>query len=311
VFGRVTDEDYVSPGIESFAEGLNRFPYRGSESVHLNPAIFVPRLEGFWAYDGSDTVPPCTEDVKWLVMHHAVNVTVDTLTGITQLVNDVYHGGNSRTAASSDSSRKVALFPNPSTRGEGGGEMLMMAQASPLSSFERRVINATKKLNRSFEAFAEPTVIDMARAYLAHTNNSHTAKLSAEDWLALEVGVTKFGAEPEPGRPFFANVLDRHAILGSVDQKNYTLILTCPVEYAWDNRFISPSAAQDAQNGIAPVIPAVFVPPESPPGAEWLEDRRPVQMSLTPKHVKFWHMSGEQSSKTVLPVLRPFRARMK
>lgn len=48
-------------------------------SAHINPNAFLPEQQGFYAYTGSLTWPPCTEGVEWRVMKSALPLTREQL----------------------------------------------------------------------------------------------------------------------------------------------------------------------------------------------------------------------------------------
>lgn len=54
---------------------------RASATEHELPGVtvdalsLIPPQPGYYAYDGSETAPPCTEGVRWLVMKHALPVS--------------------------------------------------------------------------------------------------------------------------------------------------------------------------------------------------------------------------------------------
>ncbi|MBK7062127.1 MAG: carbonic anhydrase family protein [Rubrivivax sp.] len=45
----------------------------------------VPPATGYYAYEGSETAPPCTEGVRWLVMKQALSVSAAQLAALARL----------------------------------------------------------------------------------------------------------------------------------------------------------------------------------------------------------------------------------
>ena len=45
----------------------------------LSPAGLLPNDRGYWTYEGSFTVPPCTEGVRWIVFEQEVELSRDQL----------------------------------------------------------------------------------------------------------------------------------------------------------------------------------------------------------------------------------------
>jgi carbonic anhydrase len=59
---------------------LPRMPGRGQPeqtlaAVQVDPARWLPAAQGYYAYDGSLTAPPCTEGVRWLVMKQPLELS--------------------------------------------------------------------------------------------------------------------------------------------------------------------------------------------------------------------------------------------
>jgi len=51
----------------------------------VDPAQLVPPATGYYAYEGSETAPPCTEGVRWLVMKQALSVSAAQLAALARL----------------------------------------------------------------------------------------------------------------------------------------------------------------------------------------------------------------------------------
>jgi len=45
----------------------------------VNPGGFLPADKGYWTYEGSLTIPPCTEGVRWFVMEDEMTLSRDQL----------------------------------------------------------------------------------------------------------------------------------------------------------------------------------------------------------------------------------------
>lgn len=69
---------------------LPRLPGRGEAprretAVPVNPADWLPTQPGYYAYEGSETAPPCTEGVHWLVMKTVQTVSAAQLAQLARL----------------------------------------------------------------------------------------------------------------------------------------------------------------------------------------------------------------------------------
>jgi carbonic anhydrase len=52
-------------------------PHEGQQAVTgivLNPKTLLPGELGYYLYSGSQTAPPCTEGVKWIVLKRPVEI---------------------------------------------------------------------------------------------------------------------------------------------------------------------------------------------------------------------------------------------
>lgn len=45
--------------------------------VAVDASGLIPRERGYYAYDGSETAPPCTEGVRWMVMKRPLEVSAE------------------------------------------------------------------------------------------------------------------------------------------------------------------------------------------------------------------------------------------
>ena len=69
---------------EALAALLPRMPSRGEPErvvtqATADPGALIPSDRGYYAYDGSETAPPCTEGVRWLVMKQQLALSVAQL----------------------------------------------------------------------------------------------------------------------------------------------------------------------------------------------------------------------------------------
>ena len=63
---------------------LPRMPSRGEPErvvpqAMADPGALIPAARGYYAYDGSETAPPCTEGVRWLVMKQPLALSATQL----------------------------------------------------------------------------------------------------------------------------------------------------------------------------------------------------------------------------------------
>lgn len=71
---RLWDHMPTTPGTEHEIAGLN-----------VDPAALLPRDFGYFTYDGSQTAPPCTEGVTWIVLKTPVEVSAAQIEAFAKL----------------------------------------------------------------------------------------------------------------------------------------------------------------------------------------------------------------------------------
>ena len=69
-------------------EFLNHIPEKSQEKIQvhnrkINPLDFFPPGGGYYTYEGSLTSPPCTENVRWIILSQFINVSIEQLQNIT------------------------------------------------------------------------------------------------------------------------------------------------------------------------------------------------------------------------------------
>jgi carbonic anhydrase len=72
---------------------LPHLPERGTPERTLagamaDPAAFLPQARGYYAYDGSETSPPCAEGVRWIVMKAVGTVSAAQVARLRALFGD-------------------------------------------------------------------------------------------------------------------------------------------------------------------------------------------------------------------------------
>ena len=65
------------------AEGQRR-----AIGLTVNPADFLPRRAGYYAYSGSQTAPPCNEGVKWFVLKTPIELSARQIAAFAELYPD-------------------------------------------------------------------------------------------------------------------------------------------------------------------------------------------------------------------------------
>jgi len=85
---------FVKPGRSNAAvQALwNRMPpsegQRAADGLALDPAAFLPRHRGYYAYSGSQTAPPCTEGVQWFVLKEPIELSAEQIEAFARLYPD-------------------------------------------------------------------------------------------------------------------------------------------------------------------------------------------------------------------------------
>ena len=53
--------------------------------ISFNPQDLIPKKQGYYAYTGSLTVPPCTEGVEWRILKEPITVSQDQLKALEKI----------------------------------------------------------------------------------------------------------------------------------------------------------------------------------------------------------------------------------
>jgi carbonic anhydrase len=53
--------------------------------VHVNPASLLPNDTGYYTYQGSQTAPPCTEGVAWIVLKSPIEISIQQVNAFAKL----------------------------------------------------------------------------------------------------------------------------------------------------------------------------------------------------------------------------------
>jgi carbonic anhydrase len=83
----------LGPENAALAALLPRLPERGTPERTLadatvDPSAFLPATLGYYAYDGSETSPPCAEGVRWIVMKTVGSVSGEQVARLRALFGD-------------------------------------------------------------------------------------------------------------------------------------------------------------------------------------------------------------------------------
>ena len=70
-----------SPVLQAMLDAVSA-PGESPGEFPLRAADFAPRPDGFFAYSGSKTTPPCNEPVEWIVMREAGTVSQDQVNAL-------------------------------------------------------------------------------------------------------------------------------------------------------------------------------------------------------------------------------------
>jgi len=278
-FGRVADFRHVSPDILLLSNDLlPTIPESGTTMFSVNPAAFLPRLEGFWSYTGSQTSPPCTGDIRWVVMHYPINITQEFLSQIQGFVNIRYFGGNTREVQERDVGYPVDLYV-------GGGEILFM---TPFGLTDDQ-LNVT--IRTGHVAWGpESTVVSMARQWvITHPYPVLDTEVAmapfGDDWAVLLLG-HPLSVDPI-NFDWYSNMDSDSSLALSMASTQYHLKQTCDPEYTWNHRFLNPYT-----HGVPQVeASSVFDPPAIAPGSHLLQFPRKamdaqIQVSPVLKEVR-------------------------
>jgi len=88
----------TNPAFEAIFEHLEDLQFPGKRDYHaivtgLDLADLIPdqiETDGYYAYEGSLTTPPCTDIVRWHVMKAAGSISFDQMDKFRQLLSDRY-----------------------------------------------------------------------------------------------------------------------------------------------------------------------------------------------------------------------------
>ncbi|MDU0328433.1 carbonic anhydrase family protein [Microbacterium sp. KSW2-21] len=92
VIGVLAEQGAASAAYASFAVGAAEAAEAGAEAdLDLDVAALLPRSLEHFAYEGSLTTPPCTENVQWIVLTTPITLSAEQLDDL-----DAAHPGNTR-----------------------------------------------------------------------------------------------------------------------------------------------------------------------------------------------------------------------
>ncbi|NQX16643.1 carbonic anhydrase [Rathayibacter sp. VKM Ac-2857] len=92
VIGVLAKEGAASAAYDSFASGAAQAAEAGEDAaLDLDVAALLPGSLDHFAYEGSLTTPPCTENVQWIVLTTPVELSAEQLDDL-----DSAHPGNTR-----------------------------------------------------------------------------------------------------------------------------------------------------------------------------------------------------------------------
>jgi carbonic anhydrase len=83
--GHTIRVNYGAPGSGDFLIVGNK---RRANGLTVNPADFLPRDAGYYAYTGSQTAPPCKEGVKWFVLKTPIELSARQIAAFAELYPD-------------------------------------------------------------------------------------------------------------------------------------------------------------------------------------------------------------------------------
>lgn len=76
-------------------------------SNSINFSNYFSKSSQFYYYDGSNTLPPCTENVTWLVLANSVPTSNLQIAELISVINANFNGGNNRQVIELSAERKV------------------------------------------------------------------------------------------------------------------------------------------------------------------------------------------------------------
>jgi carbonic anhydrase len=146
---------FLEEGMESaaYAPIFDNLPAAEGEpepvdGVTVNATDLMPATQTHWRYDGSLTTPPCSENVKWIVMNNSVDLSADQIGAFTAIYDN-----NARPTQPMNSREFLEQAPHeepetlPETGGVVGGAqsvlvtigvLLALAGAAAVSSVRRQ-----------------------------------------------------------------------------------------------------------------------------------------------------------------------------
>lgn len=76
-------------------------------SNSINFSNYFSKSSQFYYYDGSNTLPPCSENVTWLVLANSVQTSNLQISELISVINANFNGGNNRQVVELSAERKV------------------------------------------------------------------------------------------------------------------------------------------------------------------------------------------------------------
>ncbi|EDV25562.1 uncharacterized protein TRIADDRAFT_24380 [Trichoplax adhaerens] len=77
-----------NPDLKAITDVITEVRYKDDireMRLPFNPIHLVPRIRDYWTYDGSLTIPPCTENVTWIIFRYPLSISESQIQGYRSL----------------------------------------------------------------------------------------------------------------------------------------------------------------------------------------------------------------------------------
>lgn len=78
----------ANPIFEQIVKNLPSIPNQSNFITNIDINKLIPNTLGSYQFDGSMTIPPCSQGVRWIILKQAMNIAPNQINAITQITKD-------------------------------------------------------------------------------------------------------------------------------------------------------------------------------------------------------------------------------